>query len=114
VFPPRSHLYICDSRDIPSAVETADDRLARICFYITTVTHSLRDYTPFDLFPEWPSSMYFDFNLGKSLALILFNDILCRKPERLIMIMNTESEHITILSKNMYVHNGKKRQPHRR
>lgn len=108
MFPIRDHLYICDSRDNPSALETADDRSARICFDITTVTLLLRNYTPFDLFPEWPSSMYFDFNLGKLMALILFNDVLCRKPESLIMIMSNESEHMTILSQNMYLHNKKK------
>jgi hypothetical protein len=42
------------------------------------------------------------------LALILFNNVSCRKPESLIMITNIESEYITILSKNMYVYNEKK------
>jgi len=76
VFPPRDHLFVCDSRDIPSVLETADDRSARICFDVTTVILLLRNYTPFDLLPEWPSSMYFDFNFGKFFSLILFNDVL--------------------------------------
>jgi hypothetical protein len=63
VFPLRDHL-VCDSRDIPSAVETADDRSVRICFDITTVILVLRNYMPFDLFSEWPPSMYFEINLG--------------------------------------------------
>jgi hypothetical protein len=61
-----------------------------------TVALLLRNYRPIDLFLEWPSSMYFDINPGQFLAFILFNDVFCRKPESLILIMTNESEHTTM------------------
>jgi hypothetical protein len=58
----------------------------------------------FNLFPEWPSSVYIELNLGTLLRLS-FNDAVWHKLENHIMIMDIESEHAMILSQNMYVEN---------